>query len=1632
VKQGLFSYPYWSQKGDPLGVSESGQDAVVGQAAVSADNLHAYAFPMAVAAENCTNSSCEARSEGDGSSDGSNFLLVNAASAQGQDVRIDPLAADPNLEVYAVEGSWSTNLPAVTAAEVGETGVRYQYTVTVDSTHIVQAYNLALPENVRLRLATTVTVEGLVESNAGAVAHLFPPGNGIYPKSVRHDKTGKFSALSTLIPQGRGGNYGVVLELPGDKTAFDTCGHEGCYVEDEASLDREPKDRTLEIVFTVQVCPVNSIPTDTGCALVMLPNWSNPDLYRVVGPYRVFSPSGFIENVAPCSGTTCSNRYKDGKEYATIITWSDVTTRMAIVAGNDTLGPVIVSMRATPGSEMLLSYGIWALGKADGLGGVMPFFQIKEGFISAGFTGENYGFLDGDFCYFGSCRALVLSEYDIDNYAEREVPGATFPRLRISMAQNTQDTVSQYAEFMTDIVRPLQTVSGIENQLLRVTWSVQAEGYRGWLDSPGGTGPVSLDVNYAGIVLSDAPVAGLTYEFGPLWTGYYAEAEGIISEFRNESGVIVQPANMGGAWNHVDYVVLPFGKSPDGGSGLAQCGSFCGDVRAPDDTWAVPKHQWKMPDILVNQLPNTVMVSSPGNLQVYSTDHPSSIGATNDTYGFSFKTFGANVELVDGVCPDGSSNQPVSLIKGTTSLSMPGLDPKADPGAANSAIPSITASFVLCENSLRQVSLTFRYPPGIPVAAPPVMYVDMIGGTVTIGPEDVVIRIDVGFYVGAGAPKVMKGVATLTLDTRGLFDMQVTARVMGAMDAEGHLWVAWNPLDMGVGVQGWLPNKDDWVISGFVYAHVWRGSGWQNKYPWLAGNDDFHMTASLQATFKIAKGAVIDEWPLVIPPGQISIGVELSFGQFCDNDTCTEQEWGIKGKVTIVGFDVGIYVSLECPPLIAAVVFPPAVLLCSSFILGSDSHLLIDQYGGGGPPFPLIAGAETVPEMSQETATADAPVVRTSALAEANRISVADPTAAQVDQPLTVNPTASSIMVAFGWVRGAPNFALQRPDGQIMTAATAASMGASLTTTANSLIFGIHNPQPGQWIAHITNATPMDDYRLMYFANKATPALAFTAPTGLVNVTASGDSTAAQNYRIQWTPPTNAAQLSMSLFYSATVPNATASTYQYGGVIREGIDPSAGFYDWDVSHLSTGDYRIYATLQDEKGAQVSAFGTDQFVGVTTTIAPGTLHYSDLIAPPVPNAANVSFTQLVDDVLICWDVNPAHDLSEYFVTYEIVDNRYLGFGERVVRERVIASVTSGPGARQCMLISGLTPGDAMITFPAGSGLAARDASGNLSGFAQPSPFTVSTPGSSLIPPSPPVLAGSASGGNANLSWNMGATSYELFYAQESYAGPHQPSSGASQGASPVVVAGGFGGNYTVSGLEPGHWYAFAVRSYSAAPAAQPSLLSNQLWLLISSGADSNGDGCPDDWEAAHAPYIGSANPDGDGFTTAQECKMGTNPNVADTDGDGVVDGGEVQAGTNPLDPASFPSLTPAELDGGVPAILGVEQSRLSFFAFTQGPNPAAQSVPFSNLGDGTFSLSLTDNQGWLVPSVEGSTIAVNINKAGLGRGTYTGTIQVNANPASTLGSPQVIHVTLVMLAGPQPGELLPIYLPKVSR
>jgi fibronectin type 3 domain-containing protein/azurin len=197
--------------------------------------------------------------------------------------------------------------------------------------------------------------------------------------------------------------------------------------------------------------------------------------------------------------------------------------------------------------------------------------------------------------------------------------------------------------------------------------------------------------------------------------------------------------------------------------------------------------------------------------------------------------------------------------------------------------------------------------------------------------------------------------------------------------------------------------------------------------------------------------------------------------------------------------------------------------------------------------------------------------------------------------------------------------------------------------------------------------------------------------------------------------------------------------------------------------------------------------------------------------------------------------------------------------------------------------------------------------------------------------------------------------------------------------------------------PGYYMLFLLNSAGVPSVAKVMLV----------GADSDGDGLPDAWERTFLGNLGSgatSDPDADGATNTQELAAGTRPNVADTDGDGYSDGAEISAGSDPRNPNSIP----------IP-ILTVSPPSIFASGPQNGANPASQQLSITNPSVGTLNWTASANQPWLgVSPISGtapSTLTVSFSTAGLGQGTYNGTITVTAPGAS--GTPKSIPVSLTV-------------------
>lgn len=1063
----------------------------------------------------------------------------------------------------------------------------------------------------------------------------------------------------------------------------------------------------------------------------------------------------------------------------------------------------------------------------------------------------------------------------------------------------------------------------------------------------------------------------------------------VFAGIRAEQAFVVQDARLGGASKPVKAVILPRGVPVPSEPTQVACPASCIDLRAPTEIYPQLNRVWEMPDVHTDVQPGTVAFSSAGAMSVASVDHPALVNGENAANGFaqsfSFDAYKATVSVTSEPCEQGGA--PVLVIRGETRIAMPNIGSTADPNAG------ITANFKLCEAppdgvGLRSVVLQFESPVGLPIGASG-LFLKALGGSVTIRPEGTRIEVNVAFQTEPTGPGgILRATGTVIIDTQGLFAFKGNARLLGVFSADGSLWVAWNPLDIGFEITG---GYEDW-LTGTVRAHMWRGRGW-NNYSWLPDNNDMHFTAAIEATIQIPEGALVDWGPVVIPPTDIGFSVALEFGEFCTNSSCTSYEWGIKGSFTILGYEAGLYYGFDEG---------------LDFILGNDDHILIDQYGG----------AQSSPVLAAEADMSDIVPVQI-APAAVNGVTLI---------PFTVSPNAENILVSLGWQAGSPTLSLIDPDGVEITAQNAAGFQGQLYSGASSVIFGVQSPKPGAWQAKVANlsAEGVEHFKFVYLANKGQPGAPGNRGALLLPATPN-EQPVNGLYTITWSVPADMTdQATVALYYRRT--DVITGNLQIDAPIVRNLPAKTGSYAWDTRKMLAGAYQIKAVIDDGvnelPAGKVSipddaclavtsglprqrAFDASRFPGVVTLTAPGTVRIVDNTAPDAPTGLAV--VAVDGAIMVRWNPSAAPDVYAYQVQWgPFSPINPLGFEPR---NQALVTV----GNELLYRIGAVFNGNNY-----GVNVTALDINGNVSA---PTAAVYATPvaGGNPVPLAPVNLAPSGrTAESASFVWQAGAgpapAGYRLTYTRL----------GAQLETKTLDVAAVT--NATIGGLTLGATYEVRVAALNAQ--GWQSARSEAVKVLITSGGDANGDDIADDWTALYGVTNKAADSDGDGLSDGDEYFRYTDPTVQDSDGDGLSDGEEVAAATDPLDSSSFAMPTLPRL--------ALAEKRLRFLVKQQpGGEAAPQSVQWANVGGGALSLVASSASPWLLTNVAGDQVQVAVNAAGLAPGFYSGVVRLDAAPGSAplIGAARCIRVNTWVLPAdndaPQQAMQM-LYLPVVSR
>ncbi len=1086
--------------------------------------------------------------------------------------------------------------------------------------------------------------------------------------------------------------------------------------------------------------------------------------------------------------------------------------------------------------------------------------------------------------------------------------------------------------------------------------------------------------------LQDTAGAGLLQS-----VDYYKQLKPHVWQLRQANGKITQDPSMGGATKLVQAAVLPPGapRLPAAAAGAKSCSwddkdTSCLDVRLPDYVWLNGNgdknvQPWELPDVHIADNMSTLMLGGPQGLMMFSKDHPDSNFAEL-SQSFSFDTFEATVSIDIDKCFE-EDTVDSTVIRGEAFMGLPTVGETGVP-------PSVKVGFKLCNTQFAEALLVLEIPtPGIAVGSTGVG-VNLIGGKVTVGPESVQIEVTVGFQTLDGAT-LSDGFGTVLIDTAGLFSLTAGAKIVKALDANIHLQVAWQPLDILVEASITCCGG---LIGGELYMHAWIGQGFQNKYPWLPDNNDFHFTGYIGAWLVVEKDYII-KW---LPPVDITISLKISFGEFCTNETCTEYAWGMSAVLTIAGIDLGLYVDENG----------------AEFIFGSDDHVLIDQHGSGGQSLQVWLPPPLV--LLPEATTAQDPVTPGEIQANLKPAIMSPAQSWPVDSPaghgcsgnamgpslqctFTVDPGTGRAAFNTGWQNGELQVSLTAPNNTVITPGNALSYGVTISNTLQPtkqttfVVRPLPNQEtimPGNWKLTIDNiggglpTSLTNNYRIMWFTDPPRPSFDWQTPL------LPGTMPVGNTITLEWTALRAGQALDphveMELIYVPVGQKPTDKDTFDGTLIANRLSAADGSYAWDVSGLASGEYAVAARLDDRFAGN----------GPVVSWAPGTVLISDTTPPPAPLI--LSTTPIHDAVILTFETPNVPDLAGYLIEYTFPQHD--GSARTMVRRL-------NPRGKYYTYFDGkqiwfdgteeIRLGGLLDNFTTEICVRAYDNSDNVGPCSNTTVYLPREPLELLGAPQNLAINNNASGA-FNISWqppNQGgpAAGYALAYAP---LGCQMPAlqAVANQGQPPIDV-----GNVNaapLSGLTPGQYYAIGLAAYDADGYMGPTTGAIARYGNMN---DSDGDGLPDAWANAWGVSNANADPDEDGVSNGDEFVQGSNPLHADSDLDGFYDGEELANGADLCSTADSPAFQTQ------PKLTIYGPQAVTLIAAVNETQHISKTVNIFNLGAGNLQWQASSNKLWIVLEKSGNSLGIGVNPAQLNPGVYHGTVLIQSQLPGNLAT-----------------------------
>lgn len=445
--------------------------------------------------------------------------------------------------------------------------------------------------------------------------------------------------------------------------------------------------------------------------------------------------------------------------------------------------------------------------------------------------------------------------------------------------------------------------------------------------------------------------------------------------------------------------------------------------------------------------------------------------------------------------------------------------------------------------------------------------------------------------------------------------------------------------------------------------------------------------------------------------------------------------------------------------------------------------------------------------------------------------------------PIAVPPGMDRSLFTLGYEGdGYPSLKLQTPDGVIIGPENADDKTIFYNERDGARFYSIRNPESGNWVFIVDGVGECDSWEVQLLQGNQAP-----------QVSIESVEIVGQRARIQWTGDDKDGIAQVGLFYD------TDNAHADGAPIAMSMTAGQGeqLTHWDLSGIPTGDYYLYAKIDDGINPPVINY-YDQPVHIEDTIAP---------QPPSDLEGTAGDTA----VHLWWDAPADRDVHSYQVRFKPIDQQDDILVDTASTDLTISNLINGTPYRFIVV--------------------ATDLAGNWSRQSRELILTPD-PAGDLTPPERVQAVQAVNNQNESITvtWSP-SVSQDVAYYLVHYGTVPGLFSGteAAQGRSPIRVETPSTA-LTLTGLNVGSRYYFSVQAVDAAH--NVTMLSAETNAALISDTDSDTDGMPDDWEVLYWSSL-DPNPtgddDGDGIVNAQEMLLMTHPRLADSDFDRIPDG-----------------------------------------------------------------------------------------------------------------------------------------------